>query len=145
MGCAIRRDSLLLKWFKIFPGCIRKGGGASGSIFQRALLFMVCNFNHGRLSNCTQNVRFGVSKYNVIMGNGMLCYKARHPMPMKCFIPFPTCIHNEEGASDSLYKSLIVHMVSFLSRVTLKLHTKYHIWGALSAHDMRCHMPCYKK
>ena len=129
MGCAIRRDSLLLKCFKIFPRCIRKGRGASSSIFESPLLFMVCHFNHGRLSNCTQNVRFGASKYDVIIGNGMLCYKARHPLPllMKCFIPFPTCIYNEGGASDSLYKSLIVHMVSFVLRSTLKLHTKYQI------------------
>ena len=33
-----------------------------------------------------------------------------------------------EGTSDSIYESLVVQIVLFLSNLTLKLYMKYHIW-----------------
>ena len=39
------------------------------------------------------------------------------------------------GASDSIYEPLVNHTVSYLSMLTLKLHTKCQILGTLSAQE----------
>ena len=72
------------------------------------------------------------------MGNGILSCKERHPLLLKCFITFLRCIRKMGGAYDSIYKFLIDHIVSFLSRPTLKLHTKYNTrFGVPSLHRKR--------
>ena len=38
-------------------------------------------------------------------------------------------------ASDSIYELLIVLMVSFLSKITLKVQAKYQILGTFSVHE----------
>ena len=75
-------------------------------------------------------------EYPLIRGIGMMCYKERHLLLLKCFITFLRCIRKNGGAFDSIYKPLIVHTVSFISRLTLKLHTKWQIWDTLSAWKM---------
>ena len=49
------------------------------------------------------------------MGNGMMCCKKIHPLMLKCFIPFLRFIRKVGGASGSIYKPFIVHMVPFSS------------------------------
>ena len=61
---------------------------------------------------------------------------------MKCFIPFIGCRSRIWGAPNSIYTPLIVHSVLFLMRPTLKLHTKYPIYGYPVS--MGSGMLCYK-
>jgi len=42
------------------------------------------------------------------------------------------------GASAGIYKTLMVHTMSFLPRTNLNLHAKRQIWGTLSAHKIGC-------
>ena len=65
--------------------------------------------------------------------NGILWSKESHTLLLKCFMVFPTCIEMIEGASDSIYKSLMAYMVPFLPKLSLKLHTKCQILDTLSA------------
>ena len=39
---------------------------------------------------------------------------------------------------DSIYKPIVVHAMSFLPRSTLKLQSKYQIWGTLSSQGVGC-------
>ena len=43
-------------------------------------------------------------------------------------------------ASGIIFEPLIVHMVPFLSKSTLKLHANCQIWCALSAQEMGCYI-----
>ena len=77
-------------------------------------------------SQIAQNARLG---YPFKTWNEILCYEERFSLLLKWLITFLWCISKVGGASDSIYKPLIVQIVSFQSRMTLKLHTKYKIWG----------------
>jgi len=66
----------------------------------------------------------------------MICYEERYPLLLKWFIIFLRYTSKVGGASDSIYKPLIVHVMPFLPRLTLKLHAKYQIWGTLSARKL---------
>ena len=44
-----------------------------------------------------------------------------------------------EGTSDSIYESLVVQIILFLSNLTLKLHIKCQNLGALSEWEMGCY------
>ena len=63
------------------------------------------------------------------MGNRMPCCKERHPLLLKYFITFLRCIRMISIFSDSILKSVIVHMVSFLLKSTLKIHGKCQSFG----------------
>ena len=67
----------------------------------------------------------------------MMWYKERHWLPQKWFIIFPWCVSKVWRTSDILCKSLIVHTVSFLLWLTLKLHTKYYTLDTLSSWEMQ--------
>ena len=60
---------------------------------------------------------------------------------MKCSIIFLRYVREVGGTSDSIYKPLIVHIVSILSMSTLKMHTKYHIWGTFPAQERADDIP----
>ena len=55
---------------------------------------------------------------------------------VKWLTTFLRCISKVGGAFDIIYKPLIVHTVPFLSKLALKLSTKYQIWVTLSAQEM---------
>ena len=69
----------------------------------------------------------------------MLWYKERHTLLLECFIISLRCIMMIKGASNIIYKPLMVNTVSFLPTTTLKLHEKCRIWGTPpSAQEMEC-------
>lgn len=69
------------------------------------------------------------------MGSGLSCCNEMHPLLLEWFHPsLCRCIRKVGGASDSMYKSHIVHTVSSLLRLILKFHTKYQIWGVPYQH-----------
>ena len=69
----------------------------------------------------------------------MLCYNERYPLLLGCFISLLIWIRKLTGASASIYKPLMVHIMSFLPRSFLKLRTKKcKILGTLSAQEVRC-------
>ena len=74
--------------------------------------------------------------YPIITENGVLCYKERHPLLLKYIITFFRCVRKIRRASDNSFDPLVVHIVSFLPRLTLKLHLKCWILGSLSALKM---------
>ena len=72
--------------------------------------------------------------------NEMICYKGRHTLLLKWSISFIGCIRKVRGAAVNIYKALIVHIMPFLQRLTLKLHTTCQIWGTLlSSRRMVCY------
>ena len=71
-------------------------------------------------------------------GNGILCCKDRHPLVLQWLITFISCIMVARGVSDNMYKLLMVHTVSFLAMIKLKLYAKYQTLSTLSAWEMEC-------
>ena len=72
-------------------------------------------------------------------GNGMLYYNERHSLLMKWSISFLKCMRQIGRTSGSIFELLIVHIMSYLQWLTLKLHTKCQIWGTLSVLKRRCY------
>jgi len=89
--------------------------------------------NH--FSNCTQISCFG---HPLGTENGMLCCKERHPLLLDCFITLLWYIKIIIGDSDSKHKPLMVHIMTYLSKITPKFHAKYLILGTLSAWELGC-------
>ena len=75
-------------------------------------------------------------RYPLIMGNGVLCCKVRHPLLLDCLIILHGCTWKMTWASDYNYKALADHMVPFLPMSTFKLYSKCKISGTLSAWKM---------
>ena len=86
----------------------------------------------------TKCATFEVTKCPLSMGNGMICCKERHPLLLKGFISFLWCIRKTGGAFDNIHKPIIVHIVPFPLRLTLKFHTKWQILGTPSARELGC-------
>ena len=58
------------------------------------------------------------------MGNGMLCYHERHPLLLKLLTILLRCIRNMRAASGSIHEPFPAEIMSFLPRLTFKLHQK---------------------
>ena len=97
-----------------------------------SLLSAPCHFCQWRLSNCLKNNTFG---HPISTGNGMTCCKERHSLLLNCFISFLGCKRKVGGVSSSIYKPLMVPFMQFVLWTTLNFHTKYQIWGSLSAQE----------
>ena len=54
------------------------------------------------------------------MGNGIPCYKERHPLLLEHSMTFLRCIMIMRGAFDSIYEPLMIRILSFLVKRTLK-------------------------
>ena len=54
--------------------------------------------------------------------NGMLCFKVRHTLLLKCLITFVRYIWMSGRASASIYKPLMFHKVAFLLKPPFKFH-----------------------
>ena len=74
--------------------------------------------------------------YPLCTKNGMLCNEERPSLLMKWFIAFFRCIGKVRGASDSIYKPLMVHIVPLLMRMTLNFHTKSPNLGHYTSKEM---------
>ena len=69
-------------------------------------------------------------------GNGILCCNIGYPFLLECFIPYLTSIGRGGERFYSIYSTIEVHIVSFLSKTAPKLHAKeYQISGTLSAQE----------
>ena len=55
----------------------------------------------------------------------MLCYNERYPLMRGCFISLLIWITKLTGASASIYKPLMVHIMSFVPKTTFKIHEIY--------------------
>ena len=89
------------------------------------LLFTSCHFYLGRLSNCTQNVRFGVPSYDApYAGNETIYCKDRYLLLLKCFIALLRCMSKMGGASDSNFEPLMVQTVLFSAEVNSEIAHK---------------------
>ena len=62
-------------------------------------------------------------------------YKERHALCFKYFIAFLRYIRMIRRSPDSIYKLLMLHMVSILPKITLKFHVKYQLLGTLSGQE----------
>ena len=101
-----------------------------------SLLFISCHICCGELSNCTPKYQIVSTLPPIIVGKRMLRYKERYPLLLKWFVTFFRRIRMVWGDSGSIYKYRIVHIMSFSSRPTIKLHTKFKILGTLHAQEM---------
>ena len=57
----------------------------------------------------------------------ILCCHNRYTLLLKCLETFIGCIIRIRGATHSIYKPQLVCTMSFLPRLTLKIHTKHQI------------------
>ena len=72
-------------------------------------------------------------------GNVMMCYKKRHPLPLKYFVTFLGSIRKVGEASHIILElPVLVHTRSFLPGLTFKFPVTCPIWGTLSALEMGC-------
>ena len=62
------------------------------------------------------------SGYPLRVGIDMLCYKKRHSLLINCLITFLRCMKKIEGALHIILEPLMVPSVSFLLRLSHKLH-----------------------
>ena len=109
---------------------IRKLTGASASIYKP---LMVHTFVISAVIVSPMAYKIPDFWYPLCMGNGMVCNDKGHPLLLECFITFLGLISKMRWVSDIIYKLLVVHMVSFLPRLTLKFYTNFQISGILSA------------
>jgi len=72
--------------------------------------------------------------YPISTGNGTLCCKERDPLLLTYVISFFRCIWKAEGSSDSIYKSLVVHITPFC-RGCLSNCMQTARFGSLSARE----------
>ena len=70
------------------------------------------------------------------MGKGVIYYKKKHTLLLKCFITFLVVWTMVGETSDSIHRSLIVAMVFFLLSSTLKCPKQILIWGTFSAREI---------
>jgi len=75
-------------------------------------------------------------RYPLRTRKGMLCCKGRHILLLRCVITFLRYMRKVVGDSGSIYEHFIIHTLSFLLRLTLRLHTYYQIWDILFEHEV---------
>ena len=75
-------------------------------------------------------------RYPLRTKEGMLCCKERHILMLRCAVTFLRYMRKVVGASGSIYEPFIVHAVSFLLRLTLRLYTYHQIWDILVVKKM---------
>ena len=63
------------------------------------------------------------------LGNGMPWYKELHPLLLDYVRIFPIYTKLIGGASDGIYELLMVKIMSWLPKLTLKYHAKIEIWA----------------
>ena len=63
----------------------------------------------------------------------MFC-KEMHPLLLECFITFLRCVRMTGRAFDDICMTLMVHITSFLLKITLKFHAKNNRFWAHSQH-----------
>ena len=68
----------------------------------------------------------------------MLCSKERYPLLLKCFMTFIRCMRKTGGAPASICRTLLVHTVSFLPRMTLPNFIQNARFGVPHQH-WKCH------
>ena len=134
MGCYDKeRNPLLLKCLMTFLRYTKEMGWTSCSIYKLLIVYILPYLLwwtlklHTKISDC---------EYPIIVGKRMLRYKERYPLLLKWFVTFFRRIRMVWGDSGSIYKYRIVHIMSFSSRPTIKLHTKFKILGTLHAQEM---------
>ena len=110
---------MLSDYFKPFLKCIRMVGRASDSIYEPLMVHNVSFLPTTNLKFHTNNSVFG---YPLSKGIVMLCYKERHPLLLNYFIPFLKYSRIVGRATGSLYESLMVHNMSFLTITNIKFH-----------------------
>ena len=133
MTCYEERHPLLLNWCISSLRCRRKVEGAPLSIYKvcygpRPAISVIVDF---------QIIAHKIPyfRYSVCKRNWMLCYGERYILMLKWPIASLLCMSNVGGASESIYKTFDVHIVLFSLTSILKLHTKYQIWGSISARE----------
>ena len=85
------------------------------------LLFIPCQFDQCRPSNCVQNATFWItSQYR----NGMLSCNERHPLLMKCFKTFLRYMRQVKEAPDSVAMSFMGLDMPFLTPVNSQIGHK---------------------
>ena len=133
------RCPLLLKYFMIFLKCIRKVRGASESIYKPFMGHIVPLMLRPTLKLLNKIPDLG---YPTLSQQIMGWSTAEIDIHCSWSISYPafSYILKVGWASGSIFEPLIVHMVPFLSKSTLKLHANCQIWCALSAQEMGCYI-----
>ena len=77
--------------------------------------------------------------YPLSTANGMLHCKVKHPLPMKWFKTFSTCITKIWWSFDSFHRPLMGVIVPFSSNVNSQIGAnKLHVFGTLLVRQIRC-------
>ena len=135
MLCYNEGHLLLLEYFITFFNCIRMIGGAQDSILEHLMLHIMMILLKTTHKFHTKSQISGTLS---AQKKHMPCCNKRHTLLLDCFIIFNRFIRMIVGAWNSIYKSLIIYIVSFLQKDTLKFHkyirfqvpSHHIIWGA---------------
>jgi len=96
-------------------------GRAFGSIYQPLIVYIISFLP----KNNTQILcKISDFRHPVSIGNGMMFCKEMHPLLLECFITFLRCVRMTGRAFDDICMTLMVHITSFLLKITLKFHAK---------------------
>ena len=99
---------LLLKWFNSLVRCTQQSGRAMVSTYAPLIVHTLCHFNDFDSQTAHKMSDLG---YRLCTKNGMLCNEERPSSLMRWFIAFLIYIRKVRGASDSIYKPLMVHIL----------------------------------
>ena len=127
---------LLIKCYITFIRFIRMVERASGSIYKPLMIITVSFLLKITLKFHVKCQSLGTPFEK---GNGMVWYRHRHPLLLKC-LPHPSWDIYEwfEELLISSTKPAMVNTVSLLPKTTLKFYVKkYQLLGILSAQEMR--------
>ena len=134
MMCCNVGHTLMLKCLITFLRYIRILGRASGSFYNtfHGQHRVITVKNNSQIS-CKMSA-FGHPLHTL---NEMLCCKKRHPLLFGCSVTFARYMRMIRRAFCRLYKTIMIHTMSLLPKLSLKFHVKYQLLHSLSAQEMR--------
>ena len=125
-----QRPSLLMKCFKTFLRYKRQMGGASNTTCL-PLMGVTIPSSANVISQIAYKMQQDF-RYPLTATNGLLHYKERHPLLMKCFKTFLWCIRQMGGASEITCLPLMASLCNFPSASTSNCSQNTHILVTLS-------------
>ncbi len=129
------RQLFLSGWFIIILMRMMMIGKASDSNYQSLMVHKHVISAKKHLLNFMQNEDIW---HPLSLVNRMLYFRERHSLLLECFIAYHWCVRMIDRAHGIIDEPLVVIIMSFLPKDTLKFHAKYQTFGTLSESKIIC-------
>ena len=133
-SCCKERHPSLLECVMTFPRCIWGWLEELMAASTSHIWSTSCHFYQKQLSKLCKMSDVGLP---LCPGNKMMWYNGRCILLLMWSITAIRCITKIGRPSTTICKHLMVYIMSFLPKTTIKFHAKYHISGTLSARKMQ--------